>query len=133
MAEHDAPVGVRIENLQDAPRLFERLFNDGDLEGFVSLYDPDAVVVDEPGQQAVGKAAIRDAVAKLLGGNRTLTLNRRSVQQSGNLVLATYDWSITGAGPAGDVLNMDGRGVIVFRRQPDSAWLTVFDNLRACD
>jgi ketosteroid isomerase-like protein len=90
-------------------------------------------VVDEPGQQAVGKAAIRDAVAKLLGGNRTLTLNRRSVQQSGDLVLATYDWSIRGAGPAGDVLNMDGRGVIVFRRQSDSAWLTVFDNLRACE
>jgi uncharacterized protein (TIGR02246 family) len=81
MAQHDAGSGARLENLQDAPELFERLFNDGDLEGFASLYEQDAVLVHEPGQQAVGKAAIRDALAELLRGNPTITINRRSAQQ----------------------------------------------------
>jgi uncharacterized protein (TIGR02246 family) len=131
MAQHDAGGSARLESLQDAPGLVERLFNDGDLEGFASLYEQDAVLVHEPGQQAVGKAAIRDAWAELLRGNPTITVNRRSAQQSGDLVLAMYDWTITGTGPEGDVLNMGGRGAIVFRRQPDGAWLVVLDNLVA--
>jgi uncharacterized protein (TIGR02246 family) len=131
MAQHDAGGGARLESLQDAPGLFERLFNDGDLEGLASLYEPDAVLVHEPGQQAVGKAAIRDAFAELLRGNPSLTVNRRSAQQSGDLFLATYDWTITGTGPEGDVLNMGGRGAIVLRRQPDGTWLVVLDNLVA--
>lgn len=133
MAQHDAGSGVRLENLQDAPALFERLFNDGDLEGFASLYEPDAVLVHKPGEQAVGKAAIRDALAELLRGNPTITIVRRSAQQSGDFVLAMYDWTITGTGPEGDVLDMGGRGAIVFRRQPDKPWLVVLDNLVACE
>jgi uncharacterized protein (TIGR02246 family) len=134
MAQHNTSGGgVRLENLQDAPPLFERLFNDGDLDGFVSLYEPDAVLVHEPGQQAVGKAAIRLAVAGLMRGNGTLTLNRRIAQPSGGLVLALYDWTITGVGPEGEALDMDGHGVMVFRLQTDGAWLVTLDNLRACD
>jgi uncharacterized protein (TIGR02246 family) len=131
MAQHDTGSGARLESLHDAPGLFERLFNDGDSEGFASLFEPEAVLVHEPGQQAVGKAAIRDALAELMRGNPTITIKRRSAQQSGDLVLAMYDWTITGTGPEGDVLNMGGRGAIVFRRQPDGAWLAVFDNLLA--
>lgn len=65
-------------------------------------------------------------------GNATLAINRRSVQVSGGLVLALYDWTITGLEHDGEAIDVDGRGVIVFRRQPDGAWLVVLDNLRAC-
>jgi ketosteroid isomerase-like protein len=43
-----------------------------------------------------------------------------------------YDWTITGTGPEGDVLDMGGRGAIVFRRKPDGPWMVVLDNLVAC-
>jgi ketosteroid isomerase-like protein len=95
MTPPDGADDVRILNLQDAPRLFERLFNAGDVDGIVRLYAPDAVLVHEPGLQAVGPA-VREAVAELMRGRRTLTINRRSVQRSGDLVLGLYDWSLTG-------------------------------------
>ncbi|MGH2722231.1 MAG: YybH family protein [Actinomycetota bacterium] len=132
MAQHEAGAGVRLENLQEGPGLFERLFNDGNLDGLTSLYEPDAVLVHEPDPQAVGTAAICDALARLLRGNPAFTINRRSAQRSGDLVLAIYDWTRTGTGPDGDVRDTGGRGAIVLRRQPDGAWLVVLDNLTAC-
>jgi len=120
---------IRIERLQDGPALFVRLFNEGDAEGFAALFEPEGVLVAEPGEQAAGTAAIREAVAVLVGGTRALTLTRGGVQQSGDLVLVTYAWAIAGTGPGGDILDRQGHGVVVFRRQPDGAWLAVFDNL----
>lgn len=115
-----------LERVQDGPELFARLFNDGDLEGFVGLYEPGAVLVHDPGQPATGTEAIRGLVADLLQGKGTLSVRRRHALVAGELVLATYDWAISEGGEAGK----SGVGAIVFRRQPDGSWRAILDTMQ---
>ncbi|MDQ5853940.1 MAG: hypothetical protein M3380_18125 [Chloroflexota bacterium] len=39
---------IRIEHLEDASRVFQETFNAGDLNGLVSLFEPEAVLVPGP-------------------------------------------------------------------------------------
>ena len=133
MAQEGSGNVPRIKNLADGPGLFERLLNDGDLDGFVNLYEPDAVLVSENGRTAEGRAAIRESLEELLRERPTFTIARRSAIRSGALVLAVYDWTLTGRGPEGAVQSAGGTGAIVFHQQPDGAWLAVLDNMPACD
>ena len=46
---------------EDMPAAFEGAFNTGDIEQVLALYEPDAVLVPQPGQVVHGTAAIREA------------------------------------------------------------------------
>lgn len=116
---------ARLERVQDGPDLFARLFNEGDLDGFVSLYEPGAVLVHDPGQPAAGTGAIRALIEGLMQGKGTFTVGRRQALVAGELVLATYDWAINHGGEAGE----SGVGAIVLRRQPGGAWQAILDTM----
>src|SRR5262245_14357342 len=51
---------------EDWPGLFEQLLNDGDLEGVVALYDPEARFVTRSGETLIGLTRIRDMLAGLI-------------------------------------------------------------------
>lgn len=54
---------MRARNPEDLHRLFAAALNAGDRDALMSLYEPDATLVPQPGQAAIGKAAIRGALA----------------------------------------------------------------------
>jgi len=58
--------GIRIEHLGDFSQVFQETFNAGDLDGLVSLFEPEAVLVPGPSQVATGTDAIREALAGFL-------------------------------------------------------------------
>jgi ketosteroid isomerase-like protein len=49
----------KAQNPEDITRLFVDRANAGDVEGLVELYEPDAVMAFPPGEQTVGRDAIR--------------------------------------------------------------------------
>ncbi|MEK7387966.1 MAG: nuclear transport factor 2 family protein, partial [candidate division NC10 bacterium] len=53
---------MRARNPEDLHRLFAAALNAGDRDALMSLYEPDATLVPQPGQAAIGKAAIREAL-----------------------------------------------------------------------
>jgi uncharacterized protein (TIGR02246 family) len=108
-------------------RLSEAI-NRGDLEAAVGLYEPNAVLVAQPGQLARGLAAIRDAMQGFIALRPTLSTATSQVIESGDVALYLGRWSLSGVAPDGGAVTMGGDSSDVLRRQADGRWLIVLDN-----
>jgi ketosteroid isomerase-like protein len=91
--------------------------NAGDAAGLAELYEPDAVLGFPPGQQTVGRDAIRAVCEKLVAGRPRFGVEEPLP------TLRSGDLALTSTRPAD---NTGGR-VQVSRRQPDGSWLRVID------
>ncbi len=107
--------------------LFAKALNAGDLDALMSLYEPEASLMPSPGTVAVGKAAIRSALAAFIAGKPTITLSARTLSQTGDLALVTAKWALSMIGPDGKPGTFDGQSVEVLRRQPEGHWLFAID------
>ena len=112
----------------EVDRLFAQALNDGDAEGIVALYEPNACLVPQPGTTAVGTEAIRQAVEGLLAMKPKISLETQSPLVVGDVALTTSRWRLTGSSPDGDPVDMNGVSAEVARRQPDGTWRFVIDN-----
>jgi uncharacterized protein (TIGR02246 family) len=66
-----SPAGViQVADAEKFRDTFQDLFHAGDLDGLVSLFEPDGAFVSGPGQVAVGPDAIRKVLAGFLAGLR---------------------------------------------------------------
>ncbi len=102
---------------EDLTRLFVERSNAGDAAGVAALYEPDAVMAYPPGQQTVGREAIRELWEKILA-------NRPHFEPEPPLpTLISGDLALTSTPPK------DGAGARaqVVRRQADGSWLRVLD------
>jgi uncharacterized protein (TIGR02246 family) len=128
MVKKTSPHAVGIENLQDAPTVFQDVFNAGDLDGLVSLFEPEAVLVPAPGQVAVGSDAIREALAGFLATGGRFEFKIFSRHQVGDIALETLEWTVERTGPDGNPVTLRARPAVVFRRQADGSWRFAIDN-----
>jgi uncharacterized protein (TIGR02246 family) len=108
---------VRAEQPEDLARLFVELANAKDAEGLANLYEPDAVLAFPPGQETVGRAAIREVMEQMLAHAPTFTVEEPLP------TLRHGDIALTSTRPSD---NTGGR-VQVARRQPDGSWLRILD------
>jgi len=102
--------------------------NRGDIEAVSGLYEPDAVLVAQPGRLARGRAAIRDAMQGFIALRPTLSTAASQVIESGDVALYLSQWRLSGVAPDGGAVNMGGDSSDVLRRQADGRWLVVLDN-----
>jgi ketosteroid isomerase-like protein len=102
---------------EDLTRLFVERCNAGDAEGVAALYEEDAVLAYPPGEQTVGREAIRALWEKVLSGGVEFALEEPLP------TLLSGDLALTSTPPK------DGAGARaqVVRRQPDGSWLRVLD------
>jgi uncharacterized protein (TIGR02246 family) len=107
----------RAEQPEDLARLFVELANAKDAEGLANLYEPDAVLAFPPGQETVGRAAIREVMEQMLAHAPTFTVEEPLP------TLRHGDIALTSTRPSD---NTGGR-VQVARRQPDGSWLRILD------
>jgi uncharacterized protein (TIGR02246 family) len=109
---------------EEVDALFEKALNAGNLEGLVALYEPDATLISQPGHEAKGHDAIREALAPLVEGKAQIDLKVERTVRSGEELAATYGvWTMK----AGDQ-EISGKTIEVVRRQPDGTWLFVIDD-----
>jgi len=108
---------------------FEQAFNAGDLDALMSLYEPDAALIPQPGTVVEGTAAIRDSLRWFLDRRGQITLDTTLVVRVGNLAYLSNRWSLTGATmPDGTPAELAATTAEVARQQPDGTWLYVIDN-----
>ncbi len=112
---------------EELDRLFSEALNAGDLEALVALYEPEATLTPQPGQVITGTKAIREALRAFVATKPTLTLEVKTLAQTGDIALTSAKWELAGTGPDGSPVKMSGHSVEVSRRQPDGAWLFVID------
>src|SRR5579872_6996482 len=102
---------------EDLARLFVQRALERDAEGLAALYEPDAVLAYPPGQQTVGREAIRGVMEQMLAA-------APEFKPEEPLPTVRFgDLALTSTRPAD---NTGGR-VQVARRQPDGSWLRIMD------
>ena len=102
---------------EDLARLFVERANASDAEGLAALYEPDAVMAFPPGQETVGRDAIKKVMEQMLAHAPKFTVEEPlPTLIHGNIAL-------TSTRPSD---NTGGR-VQVARRQPDGSWLRILD------
>jgi uncharacterized protein (TIGR02246 family) len=109
-------------------RLFEEAFNAGDLDGLMELYEPDAVLIAQPGSVAHGGEQARAALQGFLALKGRITLDTKLVVTVGELAYLSNTWSLTGTGPDGNPVVLGATTAEVARRQADGGWRYVIDN-----
>ena len=102
--------------------------NRGDLEGAAALYEPNAVLVVQPGTIARGSQEIRAALGGFIALKPTLSTQAQQVVEAQDLALYVGRWSLKGTDPAGQPVSMGGDSSDILRRQPDGRWLIALDN-----
>ena len=102
---------------EDITRMFVDRSNAGDADGVAALYEDNAVMAYPPGEQTVGRAAIRDLWASVLEHGP------RFEHEEPLPTLLSGDVALTSTPPK------DGAGARaqVVRRQADGSWLRLLD------
>jgi uncharacterized protein (TIGR02246 family) len=113
----------------EAHTLFQKAFNAGDLQGLVALYEPDAILIPQPGSEPVqGIQAIRSTLEGFLALRGKIELETKHVVRYGDIALLRGAWRLKGTGPDGKPVEMVHGSAEVVRRQPDRSWRYVIDH-----
>jgi uncharacterized protein (TIGR02246 family) len=113
----------------EAHALYEKVFNAGDMEGLMALYEPDAILIPQPGAEPVkGTQTIRTALEGVLALKGTLQLQTKHVVQHGDIALLRGAWRLKGTAPDGRPVEMAHGSAEVIRRQPDGSWRYIIDH-----
>ena len=107
---------------------FSELLAQGDLEGMLALYEPDATFAPQPGQSVSGREAIRDALAAFLAVKPRMEGTIEKVLEAGDTALVANRWRLTGTAPDGAPVSMAATSADVLRRRPDGSWGIVIDD-----
>ena len=110
-----------VRNLMDA-------INKGDLDRALSYYEPNAVIVAQPGQLAQGTEAVRKALEGFISLKPLLQGSAHSVIEAKDIALFCSKWDLVGTSPEGNRVEMSGTSSDVLRRQADGRWLVAVDN-----
>jgi uncharacterized protein (TIGR02246 family) len=106
-----------------------RLMSDGDVEGALSLYEPEAVFQPAPDAPAVtGRPSIREALLRFVALRPTLTGDIVKMHQTGDTALVVNRWTLVGTQPDGEPVEMTGISTDVLRRDADGRWRIAVDD-----
>ncbi|MFF4444132.1 nuclear transport factor 2 family protein [Streptomyces sp. NPDC001502] len=124
----DRPVGAaarrRAETPEQVGAMFTEYLEAGDIEGLVSLYEPNAHFVPTPGTHLVGTAPIRKGLQELIDTGARLKLELRDIRQVDDIALVSNTATLTGVGPEPVVSTTTE----ILRRRPDGGWAHVVDD-----
>jgi uncharacterized protein (TIGR02246 family) len=112
---------------EQVDQLFEQAFNARDIDALMELYEPDAVLVAQPGQPAVGTEQIRAALEGFLALNGPIRMTHLGMVDGGTIANAFGRWTVDGTGPDGQPVSLRGLSSEVVRRGADGAWRFVLD------
>jgi uncharacterized protein (TIGR02246 family) len=108
--------------------LFAAALNDGDIEAMMALYEPDIVLVTEPGQTVNGIDRARQTLEGFIALNGTITMAPPQIVQGPDLAFLASQWSFEGTGPDGQPVTLGGVSADVVRLGADGAWRFALDN-----
>lgn len=122
------PASVR-QSIDSANARATEALNKGDVEGWLTLYASDAVVLP-PNQPAWrGTEGLRVGAQGMLS-QVTLSgmkLNIEDVKVAGDLAVETGTYEMTMTPKQGKAINDKGKYIVVWQHQPDGSWKIIRD------
>jgi uncharacterized protein (TIGR02246 family) len=119
---------TQTERIQQTIDAMTSAFAKGDIDGVLRTYEPEAVVVGEPGARVTGTPALRAMFGQFAALSPQFTFLDHEVVEAGDLALHLNKWRMTGVAPDGSAVEQGGLSVVVLRRQPNGQWLMVIDD-----
>ena len=107
---------------------FSKLLAEGDLEGMLELYEPEAIFAPQPGGQATGRDEIRAALESFLAVRPRMEGTIEKVLEAGDTALVVNRWRLSGTAPDGTPVQMGATSADVLRRRRDGSWGIVIDD-----
>jgi uncharacterized protein (TIGR02246 family) len=112
----------------DAVNQLAQAINRGDIEAALALYEPNAVLVAQPGRLARGSTELRLALGRFIELKPTLRSEIQNVVEVDDIALYIGRWTLRGTDPSGQIVAMGGESSDILRRQRDGRWLIAVDN-----
>ncbi|QUQ63647.1 YybH family protein [Kutzneria sp. CA-103260] len=109
------------------PHVFAQAFNSGDPAAVEAVYETDGLLVPTPGQPVSGTSRA-EANQRLMDLGLPIEVRPRHVYVNGDLALLIVDWTISGTGPDGQPVHVEGTATDVARRGADGFWRYAIDN-----
>ncbi len=101
-----------------------------DVEGWLSFYTDDALMLPPNTPIATGKEAIRALLSELVA-NPGFAINLQTTQvevsRAGDLAYSLNTYELTLNDPEGKPVTERGKGVFGWKKQPDGTWKVVID------
>jgi uncharacterized protein (TIGR02246 family) len=113
---------------EEVIQLFSKYFSARDIDALISLYEPGATMVPQPGATVHGTSAIREALTQFLALRGRLNPEIGKVIEANDIALVLSKWTISATDPQGNAVELAGQASDVVRRQADGTWLLVIDN-----
>lgn len=104
-------------------------FNAGEPEAVLACYEPEAVLVAQPGEPPVkGHEEIAQVLMAFLALDGKIQMEPKVVIKGNDVALMSYAWNLEGRDPEGNPVKTGGQTIDVLRRQPDGSWRMAIDN-----
>ena len=113
---------------EGSARYFQNCVRNGDVEGALSCFDPEAIYVTGPGTQITGKENIRAALAQVCALKPDLQAQRSADFITGDISGWVDEWTLKATTPDGTKLDLRGISGDVLKRQKDGNWAYLIDN-----
>jgi ketosteroid isomerase-like protein len=97
-------------------RLFQQYMAEGDIDSVLSVYDREAVFLNQAGEVKQGRDGLRQELAPLAAMKALFDFTIKQVIQSGDNALMHTEWQVSAPQP------MSVYAIEVARRQPDGTW-----------
>jgi uncharacterized protein (TIGR02246 family) len=107
---------------------FSELLAEGDLDGIMELYEPDAAFAPQPGAAVTGRDEIGAALEGFLALKPRMEGAIEKVLEAGDTALVTNRWRLAGTAPDGSPVEMAATSADVLRRRPDGSWGILIDD-----
>jgi uncharacterized protein (TIGR02246 family) len=86
---------------EELPQLFAQAFGAHDLEAALALYEPEAILIPQPGQVVTGTGAIREALSGFFALKPKFESEFKKAFQVGEIALLFSDWTLSATDPDG--------------------------------
>jgi uncharacterized protein (TIGR02246 family) len=111
-----------------AVKMVDEAFNRGDLEAVLGFYEPDAVVVREPGSEARGTAELRDFFTRAMRAGSSARQVKTRVIEADGVALFLSRWTLDSQDAENATNSREFVATTVLRRQADGTWKALIDN-----
>lgn len=97
-------------------RLFQHYMAEGDIDSVLSVYDPEAVFLNQSGEVKRGEEELRQELDDFAASKAVFNFDIKQVIQSGDIALMHTEWKVSSP------QQMSVYAIEVARRQPDGTW-----------
>jgi len=115
-----------VSSASDFAPAFQKAFDNGDLEGLLSLYADDVVAVPQPGARLNGKAEVSAGLQAFLAMTPYTMAMTSSLVESPSAAIVYLDWAFDGTSPDGPV-HIEARASVALAHGA-GGWVAVVDD-----